>query len=277
MIEASPKHTGCPFQGPATEASTLNYNDYLKVPELLNLQLPQSSPAHHDELLFIVIHQSYELWFKQILHELENAIQCMQNQQVLRARHLIHRSVQIMRQLVQQIHLLETMNPVEFLQFRDHLAPASGFQSSQFREIEFLTGLKDVEYLKIFRHRPDFFNRLERRLKEPDLWTAYCQLLIQLGFGLPTQGEPRAQIIEGLLPIYLRPDEHADVYLLSESLIDFDEYLALWRDHHVRVVERVIGSKMGTGGSEGVEYLRGTTNKKCFPMLWEVRTHLKLS
>ena len=134
--------------------SDLTYNEYLKVPELLALQHPQSEPAHHDEMLFIIIHQAYELWFKLIMHEVEHAIGFMSRKEVLRAHHFVNRVVQILKVLVQQIHILETMTPVEFLQFRDRLMPASGFQSSQFREFEFAAGLKDESYLKFFREKP---------------------------------------------------------------------------------------------------------------------------
>jgi tryptophan 2,3-dioxygenase len=268
--------------------SDLDYNDYLKVTELLQLQKPQSDPAHHDEMLFIVIHQAYELWFKLVLHEMDNAIEYMKQAQVLRAQHFVKRIVEIMKLGVQQIHLLETMSPVEFLEFRDRLMPASGFQSVQFREIEFRAGLKEKRYLEFFASRPEIRARLEARLREPDLRSAYYEMVRRLGFNMPVEasereraeerdgkGETLQLILGAIKPIYQRPADHLPLYLLSESLIEFDEYLALWREHHVRVVERVIGFKRGTGGSSGVEYLRSTTSKKCFPALWEVRTHLE--
>jgi tryptophan 2,3-dioxygenase len=281
---------GSAFRGePTTYGRTdLDYNTYLKVPELLELQKPMSTPAHHDEMLFIIIHQAYELWFKLVLHEMENAIDYMGKAQILRAHHFMKRIVEIMKLGVQQIHLLETMTPVEFLEFRDRLMPASGFQSTQFREIEFKAGLKERRYLEFFRNRPELLGRLEVALEAPDLRGAYYDMLRKLGFNMPVdaaerercEGSERAaqassQIIEAILPIYRRPEDHLPLYLLSESLMEFDEYLALWREHHVRVVERVIGFKRGTGGSSGVEYLRSTTSKKCFPALWELRTHLE--
>jgi tryptophan 2,3-dioxygenase len=267
----------------------LTYNDYLMVPQLLGLQVPQTSPSHHDEMLFIVIHQAYELWFKLILHEMEHSIGYMEKGEILRAHHFINRSVQIMKLLVQQIHILETMTPVEFLEFRDRLNPASGFQSSQFREIEFIAGLKDRRFLKYFHNKPEFLKTLERRLAAPDLRTAYYDLLRAQGFKIPANAsevegdsadeEARSkmvdQVIQGLKVIYQKPSDHLPLYLLSEGLVEFDQYLGLWREHHVRVVERVIGFKRGTGGSSGVAYLQSTTNKKCFPALWEVRTHLE--
>jgi tryptophan 2,3-dioxygenase len=261
----------------------LTYNDYLRIPELLKLQVPQSKPAHHDELLFIVIHQAYELWFKLILHELENAIRYMDRSEVLRAQHFLKRSVEIMKLLVQQIHILETMTPVEFLEFREHLMPASGFQSTQFREIEFLAGLKDEQYLEYFKERPEFLQRLRDRMAAPDLRSAYYGMLGRLGQPMPKDAakleaagdaDAKEAILRAITPIYQHPAKNLELYLLSESLVDLDEHLALWREHHVRVVERVIGFKRGTGGSSGVQYLRSTTSKKCFPLLWEVRTHL---
>jgi tryptophan 2,3-dioxygenase len=239
----------------------LDYNTYLKIPEMLQLQVPQSEPAHHDELLFIVIHQAYELWFKLILHEVETALDLVQKNEVLKAQHFVKRVVEIFRILVPQIHILETMRPVDFLQFRDRLNPASGFQSAQFRELEFLAGLKEERYLHFFKNRPELIAILEKRLKGTDLRSEFLAMLQRLGLNIQS--------------IYQHPEKHLEVYLLCESLVEFDQYLGLWREHHVRVVERIIGFKQGTGGSAGVGYLRSTTSKKCFPELWEVRTELK--
>ena len=257
--------------------SDLTYNEYLKVPELLALQIPQSQPAHHDELLFIVIHQAYELWFKLILHEVDRVLEHMLKAEVLRARHHAARCVEILRLLVSQIHILETMTPADFLKFRDRLNPASGFQSLQFREIEFVSGLKDERYLGFFANKPEVHAQLKKRLGEPDLRGRYLEMLKSLGFDVPTQygtEEEKKQVIAALLPVYRNPSDHLPLYLLSESLVDFDAQLALWREHHVRVVERIIGFKRGTGGSSGVEYLQTTTTKKCFPYLWDLRTEL---
>ncbi len=259
----------------------LTYNNYLKVPELLQLQKPESSPAHHDELLFIIIHQAYELWFKLILHELTQAVEHMEEGQVLRARHFTHRVVRIMKLLVEQIHLLETMTPADFLEFRERLNPASGFQSTQFRELEFFAGLKDPSYLRFFKHYPEQQARLQARLDAPDLRQIFYSMLHRLGTGVPAPDldfEDEAtceEILAALLPMYKDPDSHLPLYLLTESLVEFDENLILWRIHHVHVVERIIGAKTGTGGSSGASYLRSTMNKKCFPLLWEVRTRLK--
>lgn len=263
--------------------SDMTYNDYLKVPELLQLQELKSEPPHHDEMLFIVIHQAYELWFKLILHEMEKAIGLMQRQQILAARHFLHRVGEVMKLLVTQIHILETMTPADFLQFRDRLEPASGFQSVQFREVEFVMGLKDARYLRMFHNRPDLRAVLERRLAEPDLRSAYYGLLREMGLALPddvtiegleANAAAQEQLLSALATIYQNPTEHLPLYVLSESLVDLDEYVNLWRYHHVRVVERIIGHKIGTGGSTGIGYLQKTTTKRCFPYLWRVRTEL---
>lgn len=273
---------------PRTETG-LTYGEYLKVPELLSLQQPQSEPIHHDEMLFIIIHQAYELWFKQILHEMECTRSSMKSGKILRAAHTMKRVHAIMELLVKQIHILETMTPAEFLQFRDKLNPASGFQSLQFRELEFLAGLKNERYLKSFANQPELVARLQRRLDEPSLRETYFEMLRDLGYPLPEtisskkreelkteqNDEEHAQVMASLIEIYQNPDSNLPLYLLSETFVEFDLQLDLWREHHVRVVERSIGFKRGTGGSSGVGYLQSTTGRRCFPYLWEVRTYLK--
>lgn len=261
----------------------LDYNDYLKVPELLDLQRPLSKPPHHDEMLFIIIHQAYELWFKLLLHEAGSALKLLERDDAAEANHRVQRMVQVGRLLVQQIHLLETMRPIDFLQFRDELKPASGFQSLQFREFEFRLGLKDPVYFRFFQSRPALLARLKARMEEPDVRGAFYDLLRRQGFDIPPDANEReregdaaaTQAVEkALQPIYEDPKGHAALYALCESLMDVDEGLQLWREHHVRVVERIIGHKRGTGGSSGVEYLRSTTGKRVFPALWGVRTRI---
>lgn len=267
----------------------LTYGEYLKVPELLSLQA--RSTDHHDEMLFIIIHQAYELWFKLILHEMEKTRDSMRQGKVLRANHSMKRVLEIMKLLVGQIHVLETMTPAEFLKFRDKLNPASGFQSVQFREIEFLAGLKNPRFIKAFAYHPELAERLQRRFDEPSLNETYFQLLGDLGYPLPKdlspsvvaeigglegpEAETEQQVMAALITIYQNPDDNLPLYLLSETCVEFDLQLDLWREHHVRVVERSIGFKRGTGGSQGVQYLRSTTGRKCFPYLWDVRTYLK--
>jgi tryptophan 2,3-dioxygenase len=255
----------------------LTYGSYLRVSELLSLQHPQSVPPHHDEMLFIVIHQAYELWFKLILHELENAMDYMGQGAVLRAHHFLRRVVEIQKVLVNQIHILETMTPIEFLAFRDHLNPASGFQSFQFRELEFLAGLVDESYYDHFIEQTGL-ERLRDRAKNPSLWVVYQRLLAHLGFQVPAPlandpeaGPERDALVATLVSIYEQPEARLDLYMLTEAFVDLDTQLGLWRYHHVSVVERIIGAKVGTGGSSGSGYLRSTLNKRCFPLLLEAR------
>jgi tryptophan 2,3-dioxygenase len=259
----------------------LTYEDYLRVRELVDLQQPRSDPPHHDEMLFIIIHQAYELWFKLLRHELDTAIEEMQDDEPLGARHFVHRCVEVLDLLTEQIHVLETMEPVDFLQFRDRLAPASGFQSIQFREIEFACGLQEEAYLEFFDD--EAAKRLTARMEEPSLRDAFYGMLGRLDTPVPAQvdvdrlegdGEEREAAIAGLKQLYEQPSERHPLYLLTESLMSLDEQLGLWREHHVRVVERIIGHKRGTGGSSGVEYLKRTTDKRAFPLLWDIRTYL---
>ncbi|GAC1393758.1 MAG: tryptophan 2,3-dioxygenase [Vulcanimicrobiaceae bacterium] len=249
----------------------LSYGSYLKVPQLLELQSPLSVPPHHDEMLFIIIHQVYELWFKQIMHELEAVMHHLSGTgDLLRVAKHFRRIHTIQRLLEQQVDILETMTPQEFNEFREHLNPASGFQSLQFREIEFLGGLKKTDALKHLELTPQERARLERRLNNPTLYDALWALLQKRGLSAATHEER----IAALKSIYEQSESQYDLYLLMEDLIEFDERFLLWRGRHVRMVERMIGSKMGTGGSPGVAYLATTLDRKFFPELWEVRTHL---
>jgi len=274
----------CPHTGAsAPEAGALTYNAYLKVEELKQLQLCQSSPAHHDEPLFIIIHQAYELWFKLILHEMDTVFLKLREDNARRAHFYMKRIAAILRLLVQQIHILETMSPKDFLGFRYNLNPASGFQSAQFREIEFAGGLKDSRMLEHFAADKAAYASLKKRYEATDLGQEFYALLRRRGMTLPQatdqmseseQEQLQEQRIKELLPIYNDQDKYADVYDLAESLVDFDELIALWRTNHVQVVERMIGFKRGTGGSEGVAYLRTTLTKRCFDDLWKLRTYL---
>ena len=265
--------------------SPLTYGKYLKVPELLSLQECLSSPPHHDELLFIVIHQVYELWFKLILHEIDSAASCLSGDQVVEATRLLRRVVEIDGVLVSQVGVLETMRPQDFLGFRYHLNPASGFQSVQFREIEFALGLKDRGILSRLQSLPGEVERLLERFDRPSLSDLFDELLVRRGFAREPAPEPdpagasRPQEwrLAALIEVYRRPDAYPDLNLLCEVLVDIDEWLSLWRARHVQMVERMIGTKRGTGGSEGVAYLQSTLPKRAFPDLWRVRTHLSES
>ncbi|MFZ0032750.1 MAG: tryptophan 2,3-dioxygenase family protein [Candidatus Cybelea sp.] len=248
----------------------LSYSSYLKVDKLLALQQPLSRPRHHDEMLFIIIHQVYELWFKQLLHEVDGTMRALDRDDLLRVAKHFRRIHAIQRLLEQQVDILETMTPQEFNQFRDNLNPASGFQSIQFRELEFACGVRRTELLKWIETDESARTRLEVRLNEPSLYDRAKGLLRRRGFEVDSS----ADLIESYRRIYTNEAQYYDLYLLLEDLIEFDERFLLWRGRHVRMVERMIGQKQGTGGSSGARYLEGTLGYRFFPELWEVRTYL---
>jgi tryptophan 2,3-dioxygenase len=261
----------------------LSYNKYLRVPELIDLQTCLSSPAHHDELLFITVHQAYELWFKQILHEIDAAIELMGKDRAAEAALAIRRIVEIEKLLINQIHILETMTPISFLGFRDELNPASGFQSMQFREIEFSSGLKDPRIQQEFASDDFAGPRLQARMDGPSLGDAFFALLRRRDFDAPADDASenddgrhnnQSKRVKAVVEVLTHPEKLYKEYQLSEALLEHDEHFSLWRSHHIKMVERMVGTKRGTGGSEGVGYLRTTLNKKFFPELWEARTHL---
>lgn len=260
----------------------LTYGTYLKVPQLLALQESRSSPAHHDEPLFIIIHQVYELWFKLLLHEVDSAVAQLNADRVAEATRLLRRVVEVQRVLVEQVKVLETMRPQDFLGFRYHLNPASGFQSVQFRELEYALGLKDPAPMRDIVCETAERARMEQRLGAPSLQEAFDDLLVRRGFPrepLPPPAEhgrsqPEEWRLRALMRLYEGPDEQPELLALCEVLLDIDEHLSLWRAHHVHMVERMIGAKRGTGGSDGVGYLRSTLPKRAFPDLWRVRSFI---
>jgi tryptophan 2,3-dioxygenase len=255
------------------EGGLLTYGRYLHLPELLAQQVPQVDPPAHDELLFITVHQAYELWFKQLLHELEAARDAMRpaapcQAALWRAGQLLRRTHVIERLLVSQIDVLETMTPQDFLEFRAALAPASGFQSVQFRELEFLSGVKDERFVARFRALEEAEReRLARRLSEPSLWDAYLDLFRQRG--LPASSDE--EILASLIVVARDRDNHDDLWQLAEDLLTHDELAGLWRARHVQMVERQIGTKSGTGGSTGAPYLHRRVPLRYYPLLWELR------
>jgi tryptophan 2,3-dioxygenase len=266
--------------------SPLSYNEYLSVVDLIGLQKCRSEPQHHDELLFITIHQAYELWFKQILHEIDAAILLMSEARLASAAQTMRRVVEIEKLLVNQIHILETMTPISFLGFRDRLKPASGFQSMQFREIEFSSGAKDEGILGEFRNDEFAYERIRKRFAAPSLNDVFYAALSKRGFDAPPDDaslnqaqrkerheKRKAAVLEILSHFEARYEE----FQLAEALIEHDEYFSLWRSHHIKMVERMVGAKRGTGGSEGVGYLRTTLDKRFFPELWEARTYLDIT
>ena len=260
----------------------LTYGGYLKVSELISLQHLLSDPRQHDEMLFIIIHQVYELWFKELLHELDSIIERLNSDQPLMAHRLVRRCIEIERILVSQIDVLETMTPRDFLAFRDQLMPASGFQSVQFRELECVSGLKEPRFLKGYEPGSEEHARLESRLAQPSIGDAFYAMLSRSGFELPQEpGHDEAsreaahmQRIGELKRIYQDAEKHYSLYLLAESLIEYDEMFSMWRLRHIKMVERMIGSKTGTGGSEGAAYLKKTVERQFFPELWELRSYL---
>jgi tryptophan 2,3-dioxygenase len=251
------------------EEGLLSYGSYFKIPELLQLQQLRSDPPVHDELLFIVVHQAYELWFAQLLFELATIRDRMLDGDAERARHYLVRVHAIERVLIDHIEVLESMSPQDFLEFRSLLSPASGFQSAQFRELEFLSGLKDERYLSDLATSPEERARLERRLAEPSVWDGFCALMERGGYAMPADdAEGR---LESLVAMARRDPP---LFAVSEGLLDHDEAVATWRHTHVLMVEREIGAKHGTGGSSGVAYLRSTLDKRFYPELWGLRSHL---
>jgi tryptophan 2,3-dioxygenase len=253
------------------EGGRLSYGSYLRIPEVLDQQVPISDPAAHDELLFITIHQVYELWFKLLLHELGDARDHMLAGEDYLPRLRLNRSHAIERVLVEQVDILETMTPQDFLEFRATLAPASGFQSVQYRELECLSGSKDPAFVDRFRSiSARQRDRLARRLAEPSLWDAYLHLLASRGLPAGTD----EQILESLRVVAGDRAAHDDLWQLAEGLLTHDELAGLWRARHVVMVERQIGTKSGTGGSTGAPYLRKRVPLRYFPLLWELRDHL---
>ena len=276
------------MQAPSeTGPGQLTYGSYLKVAELIGLQQTESQPPHHDEMLFIIIHQTYELWFKQLLHELDAVVHNLRQSAgtpssrdyIYEAARLLRRCTEIARVLVEQFTILETMLPTHFLAFRGGLRPASGFQSEQFREIEFLCGLKDEKMLRYHEPTPEMYAQLERRLREPSLRDVIFDALSELGImpalaenaGDEQRFDARAQAI---LAIYRDEKSHRDWIDVCERLTEFDELIVSWRLRHIQMVERTIGIKMGTGGSSGSSYLKMTLDKKFFPELWAARSLL---
>ncbi len=258
----------------------LTYGSYLRLDELLGLQTRQSDPPEHDETLFIIIHQTYELWFKQILHELDKLRPDLAAGRTWAAAKTMRRILTIMKTLVGQVDILETMTPLEFNSFRDFLASSSGFQSWQFRELEIVCGFRSPQALAVQKDMPGQYALLQRRMAETTLWEAFVAYLQARGHRVPAPEranesglvhEPDPALQEQLVEI-VRDDPEAG--LIEELLVDFDEGLQEWRYRHVKMVERTIGTKTGTGGSPGAAYLRETLHRSLFPDLWAVRARL---
>jgi tryptophan 2,3-dioxygenase len=258
----------------------LTYSSYLKIDELLSLQQPRSGGPEHDEMLFIVIHQVYELWFKELLHELDRVMRLLEQDESARAQHTLKRILTILKVMVAQLDILETMTPLEFLSFRERLQAASGFQSDQFRQIEFVLGVKSEQAIARFPTGGRARTALERRFNAPTLWDAFLHYLAREHYPVPEPLlvrkptmpiEPSADVQKILVDLYRRDVKNAE---LCERLVDLDEGVQEWRYRHVKMVERTIGTKAGTGGSSGAAYLAETVGRPIFPDLWAIRGQL---
>ena len=256
----------------------LTYSGYLALGELLSLQRPRAE--EHDEMLFIVIHQVYELWFKQLLHEIDYAIRLLAEGTLPKVLHTMKRILTILKVQVAQLDILETMTPLEFLSFRSRLDAASGLESFQFRELEFVLGVKRPSVFERYPEGSEARERLERRHREPTLWDAFLGYLASEGYDIPEAAlgrdpaappEPSEDVQDVLVRVY-RDDPW--IANLSERLVDLDEGVQEWRYRHVKMVERTIGAKPGTGGTSGAEYLRSTLSQPIFPDLWAIRSRL---
>jgi tryptophan 2,3-dioxygenase len=256
------------------------YAEYLKLNQLLALQQPLSKGPEHDEMLFIVIHQVYELWFKEILHELDYLERLLFRNDGARAQHTLKRVLTILKVMVAQLDILETMTPLEFLSFRDRLESGSGFQSHQFRELEFTLGWKDPKALERYPAGSEARSSLERRLAARTLWDAFLHYLAANNVAVP-QGDlerdvtRRVEPSSGLRPVLIQVYRtQPSLVELCERLVDLDEGFMEWRYRHVKMVQRTIGTRGGTGGSEGAEYLVTTLHQPLFPDLWTIRSEL---
>jgi tryptophan 2,3-dioxygenase len=269
----------------------LSYEEYLGLEELLELQRLVSRPRQHDEVLFIIAHQTYELWFKLMLNELETAISHMLSDNLGEAIRLIARVVTVQRVLIQQLEVLETIRPTDFLKFRSILHPASGFQSLQFRELEFISGQKDQRYLNLHMGNEIDYEQLLKRWEAPSLWDGFRTVLEERGFDVGKREKGNEDKVfelevQAALKVFTE-SKYLRVAELAEVMLDYDKYFWLWRNHHIAMVERVIGGRPGTGESvvkstigptsfrpSGVDYLQTTVGRRFFPALWAARTRI---
>ncbi|MFD0771880.1 tryptophan 2,3-dioxygenase [Bacillus sp. CGMCC 1.60114] len=261
--------------------NNMTYGEYLQLDSLLSSQKRLSD--HHDEMLFIVIHQASELWMKLILHELEAAIESIKNEKLAPAFKMLARVSKIQSQIIQSWDILATLTPAEYIEFRDSLGQASGFQSFQYRMIEFALGYKTPHVLKIYEKDAELHARLDEALHTPSLYDVAIQTLAKEGFPINpsvlerdiTQPyEADATVEAAWLEVYSDVKKYWDLYQLAEKLIDIEDWLQQWRFRHMKTVERIIGHKMGTGGSSGVSYLKRVLDQSFFPELWAIRTKL---
>lgn len=262
----------------------MTYPVYLALETLLSAQKPLSKPVHHDEMLFIIQHQTSELWMKLVIHELAAALAHVRADQLEPCFKILARVKQVQRQLFEQWAVLETLTPTEYAQFRRVLGPASGFQSRQYRQIEFMLGNKDPNMLRVFKDMPAEQSVLRQALETPSLYDEFLRYLSRKGHAVPREVverdvtkpyEPHAGVVAVFQRVYEKPHECWDAYEMAEKLVDVDQQFALWRFRHLKTVERIIGWKRGTGGSSGVHFLRQVVEVRLFPELWDVRTEIK--
>lgn len=271
-----------PAEGAYTDfTDSLSYGDYLALDELLSAQRPLTSA--HDEVLFIVIHQVSELWMKLIIHELEGAMKLLEQGVIDPALKMLTRVCRAQEQMTNAWEVLKTMTPADYLEFRSSFGRASGFQSYQYRLIEFLLGNRNPFMMRPHEHRSDHHASLQKALTSPSLYDLALRLLAQRGFPIPAEVlerdfakpyEPSSAVLQAWLAVYRNTLEHWDLYYLAEKLIDVEDNFRRWRFNHLTTVERMIGHKRGSGGTAGVGYLKKVLEVVLFPELWQVRTEL---
>jgi len=261
----------------------MSYGDYLQRDRRLGAQKLQSQPPHHDELLFVIIHQTTELWFKLIIHELTAALEKVEADELSQAFKILARVKHIQRLLFDQWNVLATLTPSEYTQFRDTLGTSSGFQSVQYRMVEYLLGNRDPQMLAVHESRPEHHAALSAILDRPSLYDAFLRWLAGRGLPVPEEvlqrdvrqtHEAHPGVVSVFETIYRDPEAHWEAYEMAEKLLDVEEQFSLWRYRHMKVVQRVIGFKRGTGGSSGVPFLKKMVGHVFFPELWDVRTRL---
>ena len=261
----------------------VRYEMYLQLDKLLDAQRPLSDPEHHDEMLFIIQHQVAELWLKLFLHELDTVMECLRADQVARSIKILARINQVQQQLVSQWSVLATLTPQAYSDFRELFGTASGFQSLQYRVLEFKLGNKDRNMLPMFRHKLPYYRALKQALESPGVYDEFLRYLYRVGHRVPLDRvdrdwteryEHHPGVVDVLEVIYRRPDEHWAAYEICEKLVDVEFSFQSWRFHHMKTVERIIGYKAGTGGTAGVKFLRRNLDIAFFPELIEVRTRI---
>ncbi|MFB3168150.1 tryptophan 2,3-dioxygenase [Neobacillus sp. 179-C4.2 HS] len=259
----------------------MSYGDYLHLDKILSSQHQLSD--HHDEMLFIIIHQTSELWMKLILHEVTEAIQFIRQNDLEPSFKILSRVSRIQQQLIQSWSVLSTLTPSEYLEFRDKLGQSSGFQSYQNRLIEFALGNKNAQTLAVYQHQQELYKKMHHALHKPSIYDAAIQALVARGIcvddevlnrDLSKNYEPNLSVEEAWLTVYRNVDQYWDLYELAEKLVDIGHQQQIWRFNHMTTVERIIGHKQGTGGSSGVTYLKRILDQHFFPELWSIRTKL---